>query len=257
MNELSTSALATKQTIEPCNILIVGAGEVGQGLYDHMNEEVSFKDIGHLYDIYQVDPAKHLYPPVQKYDWLFITIPWSDKFVSYVEEYKEEYECNNVIIFSSVPIGTSRLCGAAHSPVEGRHPHLAESFYIFTRFLGGGNIGHCAILEAFFPDVVHVIKPEWTEFAKLSSTTLYGVNLEYARYRQSVCEELEMNYELLNQYDRAYNTLYYELEEERFVRYILDPPKGKILGHCVLPNAKLLERQFPMPDLCKKLVTGE
>ena len=62
---------------------------------------------------------------------------------------------------------------------------------------------------------------------------------------KSVADKIDMDFELLKEFDRDYNKLYHELGENWAQRYILDPPEGKIGGHCLVPNAKLLNEQYP------------
>lgn len=250
MRELSTFASAINQVYKSNRILFVGLGEVGRSLYDYMIE----KDSDVYYYIDTIDTTKGFYPVEEvEFDWLFICIPWSDNFVGAVKEYQRQYPKAKTIIFSSVPIGTSRLCNAAHSPVEGRHPNLADSFANFTRFVGGGTEDYYLLMESFFDKVIYLDTPEQTELLKLTSTTLYGINIEFARYRNEICKKYGLHYEWVKEYDKAYNRLYDEVGEPRFKRYILDPPEGKIGGHCIRENARLLEKQFPMPNLCEML----
>jgi uncharacterized protein (DUF1919 family) len=56
-----------------------------------------------------------------------------------------------------------------------------------------------------------------------------------------------MDYELVKKYDRDYNQTNVDAGHPELRRYILDPPKGKIGGHCVTQNTRLLQQQFPDP----------
>jgi len=62
-----------------------------------------------------------------------------------------------------------------------------------------------------------------------------------------VCDELDLDFQAVKSWDRQYNDLYADLGMEQFSRYILDPPQGEIGGHCVVPNAVILNKQFPSP----------
>ena len=88
-------------------------------------------------------------------------------------------------------------------------------------------------------------KAEHTEFMKLRCTTLYGVNIEFARYTKDVCDSLGIDYVSIQAWDAEYNRLYQALGMPQFHRYELTPPTGKLGGHCVLPNAKLLNNFSP------------
>lgn len=218
------------------NALIIGYGEIGRGLYSAYSDT-------HAIDVYDI-AFKEL--PEGSYDILLIAIPYSDEFVEIVNGYRKEYRPRATIIFSTVPVGTtSCIMGAVHSPVEGKHPMLADSIRLARRWVGGYN----KTVENFFKEAgvkpVFVDRPEYTEFMKLSSTALYGLNIEFARYRKKVCDILGMDFNLVKGFDEDYNELYRELGMPQFQRYILSPPEGNIGGHCVVPNARLLDAQYP------------
>jgi hypothetical protein len=49
----------------------------------------------------------------------------------------------------------------------------------------------------------------------------------------------------LKEWNQDYNDLYRELDMPQYQKFILDPPKGQIGGHCIIPNVKLLDKQYP------------
>jgi UDP-N-acetyl-D-mannosaminuronate dehydrogenase len=85
----------------------------------------------------------------------------------------------------------------------------------------------------------------FTEALKLLSTTEYGVNIEFARYKKQVADSLGMDYVAMKQWNLDYNNLYQRLGHLEYQKYILDPPEGPKGGHCVTPNAKILNEQYP------------
>ena len=220
--------------------LLVGYGEIGKSVEQYY---------GKYHRIRVYDPAiDDAYPRQQKFDILLVAFGYSKNFVDQVKFYKSKYDIENVIIFSTVPMGTTRqIIGAVHSPVEGRHPHLEESIGIFKRYMGGYN-SECAIfLLKGHKDVEVLQEPEHTEFLKIQSTTNYGIMLEYARYVKSVCDKLNMDYDYVMDFNKSYNNLYEQLGLPNISRYILTPPEGKIGGHCVVPNAVILNKLYPNP----------
>lgn len=214
--------------------VLVGYGEIGRAVA----EVFDVKDIH--------DPGKGATCEGQ-YDILLVAIPYSDDFVDTVNAYRERYKIKATIIFSTVAIGITRqIPDAVHSPVEGKHPDLADSIRIFRRWVGGFN----RTVERFFKESgfepTFVEKPEITEFMKLQSTTNYGLNIAMAKYVKEVCDQLGMDYKLVNQYDESYNRLYEKLGVPWAKRYILTPPPPDgIKGHCVLENLILLYEQYP------------
>lgn len=225
--------------------VLIGYGEVGKGLYEVLNpyHEIIINDpkMGHyVYDGINSIPFWA--------DLLLVAFPYDDNFIEQVKIYQEKFHPKATIIFSSVPIGTCRKLGAIHSPIEGRHDNMAESIRKFPRWIGGyGNI-NSLVIEKFFLkaglSIKYVENQEITEFLKLQSTTIYGINIEWARYCKSASDKLGFDYLLLKTYNADYNKLVEENGQPQFHRYNLDPPDGKIGGHCVLPNAKLLHENI-------------
>lgn len=219
--------------------ILVGFGEVGQGVYEVLSET-------HKIDVH--DPKQNF--NVDEFatpttNILMIAIPYGELFEEVVLQYQRMYYAKHTVIFSSVPVGTCTKLNAIHSPIEGRHSNMAEYIKNHVRWIGGYNTE----IIRFFHDaglklqVVH--RPEITEFLKLRSTTYYGLCIEFARYTKAVCDEIGMDYNFVKKYDRDYNDLNDVMGVPDLQRYILDPPEGKIGGHCVLPNIELLKKQYP------------
>lgn len=218
--------------------LVIGMGEVGKGVFDVLQgkeNSVAARD---------KDPVIIPY----KIDALHICIPHSDKFEEIVKGYIDFYRPKLVIVYSTVPIGTCERLGVVHSPVEGKHPAIGLSIQNMARWLGSSNQKMLNEAMKFWEKYVpirHVPKADFTEWLKLRSTSKYGINLVWAQYEAEVCETLDMDYAAVKQFDLDYNNLYERLGMLQFKRYILNPPEGKIGGHCVVPNAKILDKQFP------------
>jgi hypothetical protein len=81
----------------------------------------------------------------------------------------------------------------------------------------------------------------------LRSTTIYGIAIEFARYSAKIGDGLGLREDFIGIYDAEYNRINANLGRPFYQRYVLKAPEGKIGGHCVLPNAKLLQEQFPHP----------
>lgn len=225
--------------------VLVGYGEIGRAVA----EVFGVKDIH--------DPGKGATCEGQ-YDILLVAIPYSDDFVNTVNVYRERYKTKATIIFSTVAIGVTRqILGAVHSPIEGKHPKLAESIRLMPRWVGGyGKLVNQFFTEAGFSPIY--VTPETTEFLKLQSTSMYGLNIAYARYVKEVCDKLEINYDHVKQFNLDYNTLYKRLQLPQYQRYILDPPEPEgIKGHCILENAITLYEQYPSELLREILALGK
>lgn len=223
--------------------LIIGMGEIGTALYKALSREkvVFCRDIEHL-DLDNVGV-------------MHVTIPYSEKFVDIVRDYVEYYNPLLTIIYSTVPIGTCESIGdhIVHSPIEGRHPLLEDSILIGPRWLGCKD--QDALNEAmnFWGPIAKIIRTmrssRYTEFLKIRSTAKYGINIVWTDYEKKVADKLGVSFKALQAFDTDYNELYDKLGFYEFKRYILDPPNGEIRGHCVVPNAELLDKQYPHPML--------
>ena len=214
--------------------LICGYGEVGKGVHE------AFKKY-HQFDTYDLKNKSMLNGP---YDILIITFPYFDEFVEEVGMYQLIAAPKVTLIFSTVPIGTTRqINNAVHCPIEGKHPNLGDSIRKFTRFVGYNNDTALRYAEQFFyeadiPKIFPVFNSDCTELMKLQSTTNYGINIEYARFVKRLCDKCNVPYEFVKIYNSEYNDLY---EGTGYKRYILEPPQGKIGGHCILQNLPLLK----------------
>lgn len=224
---------------------MLGYGEIGQAVHEVFRE---------AHDITLWDKKFETPRPTGPFDVMLVCIPYSKNFVDIVQYEQTRYTPKAVIIFSTVAIGTTRqIAGAVHSPVEGKHPHLAESMQQMRRWVGGRN----PVADRFFEQAnvqpFYVDKPETTEALKLLSTSLYGVNIEFYRYAERVLGEDIDKFRLFN-WD--YNILYKRLGLTHFQRYLLDAPKGLLGGHCIRPNAEILDEQFPSFFL-KAIIEGK
>ena len=222
------------------NILLLGYGEIGKAVFEVFSGQNN---------ITVYDPALQKDPPEGTFDVLFVCFPYGEHFVEQAFSYIEKHSPKCSVVFSTVAIGTTaQLPNAVHSPVEGRHPDLASSIRLFPRWIGGSGPAAIVAQEIFEGSGLRIRpagKPEFTEFLKLRSTSKYGVNIVWAGYEKNVTDSLDMDFEMVKEFDRDYNSLYDSLGCPNIRRYILSPPTGPIGGHCVVPNADILRKQYP------------
>ena len=150
------------------------------------------------------------------------------------------------IIHATVAVGVSLGLGAVHSPIRGMHPNLYEGVKTFVKFFGGARAGEAS--EHFRRAGVKVMifdRSDTTEALKLFDTLYYGVCVEYAKEVKRHCDDKGLNFsDVYRLANISYNLGYKELGHEEFVRPVLEPIMGKIGGHCILPNARLLNTPF-------------
>lgn len=214
--------------------LVIGNGEIGKSVGEVFNCDV----LGRHEEVVSTfgEPDHSV---------LHICFPFSEVFVGEVFRYKDLYKPRFVVIHSTVPVGTSRICGAIHTPVIGIHPHLAESLKTFTKFLGGPDahlVAHefrRAGMKVYLFDA-----PETTELMKILDTTFYGVCIEYTKDVKKQCETYDVPFEAWTLWTESYNKGYQKLGYPEYTRPNLIPIQTAIGGHCVRPNLELLATKF-------------
>lgn len=236
------------------NQIVIGMGEIGRAVYEVVRHH---RD----YETFMLDLKPEFKMP-DKAEVMHICFPYSKAFVKQVHDYMDVFNPDHVAVYSTVPVGTTKKLSpfTVHSPVEGKHPDLELSIRQMVRWVGANDFSEGQFFQGFFetvgPRVRVVHNSDFTEFLKLRSTSKYGINLVWADYEHRVAESIEMPWELLKEFDHDYNKLYSNLGLPQFSRYLLDPPRGEIGGHCVVPNAKLLNEQHPS-DLLGKIIEME
>lgn len=229
--------------------VIAGYGEVGQAVYQVMNDQTFIIDLNTPLG----NVPKHV-------DILHICFPSSKHFVTDVKNYIKICEPKHIIVWSSIPIGTCAEIGdfVIHSPVEGKHPRLADSIRKMVRWVACQDVMERQWAAHYFSDkgllTKLIKKTEYTEALKLLSTTEYGVNIVFADYKKRVADAVNMPYGLTKKWNEDYNDLYRSLGMNQFQKFLLDPPNGRIGGHCILSNVKLLTDSYPdkILDLLKE-----
>jgi hypothetical protein len=214
--------------------LIVGAGEIGNSLD---------KILGCEYETRKLDKGDAKI--IGDFEYMHICFPYSEEFIGEVKKYKQLYKPKYTIIHSTVPVGTSRKCQCWHSPVVGIHPHLEEGLKTFTKFIGGEN--RKEVIDYFRRaglKVYQTDKQETTELMKISSTTFYGVCIEYVKELKNECDKNSIPFEMWTLWTENYNKGYKELRHEEYMRPNLIPTKGKIGGHCVVSNTSFINNKF-------------
>lgn len=243
--------------------LIIGFGEIGQAVFGVISQgadDIKILDRGELPEQYARRAVRKGYTP----NVMHICFPYTRHFSEAVRNYIGIYKPEHIIVWSTVAIGTCEEIDPriVHSPVEGIHPHLQKSIQISKRWLGA-NLGaeaqfFCNYFAALGISSSLAANSRTTELLKLRSTSKYGVNILWAQYEQDLCKEFGVEYTSIMQFDQEYNQLYEALGKGANVkRYVLFPPDGKIGGHCIVPNAEILNAQKPNEMLDKMISMGQ
>lgn len=214
--------------------LVIGLGQVGRAVFEVLLESgkpVTGVDVAAL-------------EMTDLFDVIHCCIPYNQSFEHVLNNYISKYLMPNglVIIHSTVPVGTSENLSAVHSPIRGVHPHLAVGIKTFTKFFGGPR---AAEASTYFHDICPTQCTPLarnTEALKLWDTTYYGWNILFEKFVHKYCAKHGLDFDIVYRAaNETYNAGYFELDKTNVQRPVLTHVAGPIGGHCVLPNAWLLD----------------
>jgi len=221
---------------------ILGYGEIGQAMARFYNNPK-------IKDLIRDDDLKGV-------EVLHVCIPFSDNFIRIVAAEIKNIKPKLTIIHSTVlPFTTNKLAKivaplfVVHSPVRGVHPHLQRGIKTFIKYIGADNKNsgdlakkHLEGLgiktEIFYPSVT-------TEALKLWDTTQYGLMIVLNKEMKKWCDKYGLDFEkIYTEANKSYNEGYLKLKRPEVMRPYLKYIAGKIGGHCVIPNCRILDSEI-------------
>ena len=142
--------------------------------------------------------------------------------------------------------GTTKKCGAVHSPVHGKHPDLKEGIETFVKYVGGDNAYDVRLASKFLQEaginIKQVADSKTSELSKILCTSYYGWNILFMKEVVEICKRENVPFhEVYTDWNWLYGQGYNKLGMPQFRRPVLDPMKGKIGGHCVVNNCHLFD----------------
>lgn len=219
------------------NHLIIGYGEIGQSIHkvlkDNHKNNVLYLDSNGSTNLKGGEDIKYIH----------ICFPFKSNFKSYVNQYILKFNCDKVIIHSTVEIGTSKKLQVCYSPVRGVHPNIYKGLKTFVKYFAGQDkecFSHeflkCGItIENYSGSTCSL------EAAKLWDTTQYGYMIMINKYIHQFCKKNNLDFDLVyKKFNISYNNGYNRLDRSDVVRPHLNFMDGPIGGHCVIQNLKLL-----------------
>lgn len=214
--------------------LVVGSGEVGTAVFNVL--------AGHYSSVSKRDKVSDL---VGRFDVMHVCLPSLKDFVGVAKKYIKEYKPRLVIVHSTVPVGTTKKIApfAVHSPIRGVHPHLEKGIRTFVKYFGGAKAKQAAKIFSDMGIRTQVFRnSEATELGKILDTTYYGWNIIFAKEVARICGRLHLDFdEVYTIPNLEYNEGYRKLGRGNVARPVLKAMKGKIGGHCIIPNCELLD----------------
>lgn len=209
--------------------LVVGYGEVGKAISNIF--QCDHIDIGEI-------------APQRQYDYLHICFGYSKDFEEEVGKYQDRFDPKFTIIHSTVPVGTSRIVGAVHSPIRGMHPNLEQGVRVHTKFLGGPDAWKVAeYFRDFGLKIMLCDQSEATELGMLLGTECYRINIEFAKHAKELCDKHKVCFnEAYTLFAEEYNKGWANLGRPEYTRQVLVPIMSTIGGHCLESNKELIKK---------------
>jgi len=219
------------------NVGILGYGEVGRSIAKFYTQP-KIKDLNRNDNLTGVEV-------------FHVCIPYTAKFIDTVKKEIKEINPGLTIIHSTVPVGTTKKIGGmiVHSPVRGCHPNLYKSLKIFLKFIGYDSLAAGKLAKKHFQKLgiksKLVFDSRNTEALKLWSTAQYGFFIILNKEIKKFCEKNRLDFDIIYTLaNQSYNEGYLKLNRPEVVRPWLKYIPGKIGGHCLVPNCRLLKSKI-------------
>jgi len=232
-------------------VLVVGLGEIGAPLLEIIRGVFRVEGI----DIEQKEVQGSV-------DVMHICFPYNSNFVEVTTNYIERFDPKLTIIESTVlPFTTSKVYekthkAICHSPVRGRKADgFKWAYFTYTKFIGPVKPEFGKMAEEYynslgFKTCICTSHLE-TEFMKILNTTYYGLMISWFQEIHRICTRFNINEDEIIKFFRTNQTD----SKGKHPRPVFYP--GIIRGHCVIPNAKLLEKVHPSPFVDVLLESNE
>ncbi len=230
--------------------LIIGSGEVGASIKRVLEKRKKKQKCG-IIDRKDSDYKEKLKSTTCK--TLHICYPYNKRFRKETLKYYTCFAPELVIIHSTVPVGTTNYLNdtcfdaqIVHSPIRGQHPKLDKAILSFVKYVGTNNqkAFKMAKKEMSNMKVKRLKNARETELGKILSTSYYGLCISWHREMERLCKRFDVSFkETVTDFNTTYNAGFKSIRPN-VIRPILSAPKGKIGGHCVSQNAKMLNKQI-------------
>lgn len=193
---------------------------------------------------------------------LHICLPWSDKFISISEKEIKRINPKISIIHSTVALGTTKKLAkkfkgmVVHSPIRGVHPYLHKGVKTFVKYIGADSKKAGETAKKYFKALGIKTKvfdcSSTSEALKLWDTTQYGWMIILNKEIKKWCDKNKIDFEdIYTEANKTYAEGYKKLGRPEVLRPYLKNMPGKIGGHCVLQNCKILKSDISKIILAK------
>lgn len=226
------------------NVGILGLGEVGSAIKKLVEKKHS---------VFTKDREDKDFGCAQL-NVLHICIPYDDNFVKTIVEIIRKYRPTLTLIESTVAPGTTDFISKkvktllCHSPIRGVHPNLYKGIKTFVKYIGPTSKKSGRMAKKYYQELgltTEIFQNAIaTEVAKIMDTTYYGWNILFEKEMYNICKKYNAPFdESYTKWNITYNIGYSKLGMHHVVRPVLKHMEGKIGGHCVISNCKILEKK--------------
>jgi hypothetical protein len=230
------------EKINKIKVGILGFGEIGKAMAEFYSSPGSPQLV--IKDLNRDDGLSGV-------QVLHVCIPWSEKFVQIVEGEIKRSKPALTIIHSTVAPGTTKEIGGmtVHSPVRGVHPNLYLGIKTFVKYIGADNEKAAELAKSHLEGLgikTKIFSPSTTtEIGKLLDTSYYGLCIAWHGEMDKICKQFGIDFkEAVTEFNETYNEGYEKLGKNNVLRPVLFPPENGIGGHCVIPNAEIIQKYF-------------
>jgi len=220
---------------ENSNIGILGFGEVGQAI-------AKFYKNPKIKDLNKDDGLRGV-------EILNVCIPWNNNFTKIVKNEIKIIKPKLTIIHSTVYPGETKKIGGmvVHSPTRGIHPYLYKGIKTFVKYVGADNKRAGEMAKSHLEGLgikVKVFSPAiTTEIGKLLDTSYYGLIIAWHGEMKKICDKAKIDFnKAVTDFNFTYNEGYKKLGKENVIRPVLYSPQKGITGHCIIPNAEIINK---------------
>jgi len=223
---------------------IIGLGEVGSALFAILKSK---------YDVRWFEKNSD---PNYSCEIMHICLPWSESFMEIVSNYVTIQKPTNIIIHSSVPVGTSKKLKAFHSPIRGQHPDMTGGILNYVKYLGTDvqdtvvNEQLCAYFEAVGIRTKIIQGTKTTELAKLLELCRYGTYIAFAKEQDDICKKFGVDYKVaVTDYEGTRSDGLKRINRSALCQPLLYPFKDFVGGHCTIEDMDIMLEQMDTPML--------
>ena len=189
-------------------------------------------------------------------DIFHVCVPYSKNFVNIVSKEIKKIKPKLAIIHSTIAPGATKKIiketknkMIVHSPIRGIHPHLYQGIKTFIKYIGADNKKAGELARKHFQSLGIKTKvfqlSATTEALKLWDTTQYAWMIILNKEIKKWCDKNGLNFDAIYlEANKSYNEGYQKLGRPDVARPYLKYMPGKIGGHCIISNCRLLNSEI-------------